>query len=82
MQNQVGHKRKKMHQISIWDRVTRSAYVNCDDAEWLEVILEAERLNIIPAGKWAKDVIEFNARAELFGGTVREFLTIKPSEVS
>lgn len=75
MQNKVGHKRQKMHQKPIWDRVTRSAYVSCDDAEWLEVILEAERLGIIPPGKWAKDVIEFNARAETFPGTVREFLS-------
>jgi hypothetical protein len=67
------------HKKPIWDRVARSALINCDDDEWLQVIIEAETMGVLsPNGQFMRDVIEFNKMASKFPGTVRAFLNQLP----
>jgi hypothetical protein len=77
LSNRVVHidQRKK----PIWDRIARSALVNCDDDEWCQVIIKAEDMGVLsPNGQFMRDVIEFNRMASKFPGTVSEFLNQLP----
>ena len=59
----------------VWDRVARSALVNCTDNEWLEVIVEAQDRGFLsPNGSWMRDIVAFNDAASKFDGTVRGFI--------
>lgn len=65
---------KMKPRMSVWDRVARSALTNCTHDEWLSVINEAQSRGIIPTDLLWCDVVEFNAKASQYDGTVLEFL--------
>lgn len=72
MQNRVV---KLTPRTPVWDRVARSALVNCTDDEWQQVIGEAQDRGILsPNGSWMRDVVALNEAASQFAGTVREFI--------
>ena len=59
----------------VLDRVCRSAYANCSEDDWVKVVELALKQGTLNNGGSIREVIDFNARAEKFSGTVREFLT-------
>ena len=65
----------------VLDRVCRSAYANCSEDDWVKVVELALKQGTLNNGGSIREVINFNARAEMFSGTVREFLdTEKPKK--
>ena len=62
--------------VRIWDRVARSALVNCSDDDWLQVISMAQHVGVLPYQLYMRDLVAFNERASQFDGTVTEFLKV------
>jgi hypothetical protein len=64
--------------VRIWDRVARSALVNCSDDDWQQVISMAQHVGALPYQLYMRDLVAFNERASQFDGSVSEFLKAQP----
>ena len=62
--------------VRIWDRVARSALVNCSDDDWQQVVSIAQHIGILPYHLYMRDLADFNERAAKFEGSVSEFLKV------
>ena len=60
--------------VRIWDRVARSALVNCSDDDWQQVVGMAQHLGVLPYELYMRDLVAFNERASRYGGKVSDFL--------
>jgi hypothetical protein len=63
--------------VRIWDRVARSALVNCSDDDWQQVISMAQHVGALPYQLYMRDLVAFNERASQFDGSVSELLKVK-----
>lgn len=63
--------------VRIWDRIARSALVNCSDDDWQQVISMAQHVGVLPYQLYMRDLVAFNERASKFEGSVSEFLKVK-----
>ena len=63
--------------LRIWDRVARSALVNCSDDDWQQVVSMAQHVGILPYHLYMRDLVAFNERAAKFDGSVSEFLKVR-----
>jgi len=76
--NKVGYLRT--NKAPIWGRICRSAYHNCPDEDWGEVIVAAMNRGILdPEAVYWCDIVEFNEAASEYPGTVSEFLDSLPA---
>lgn len=64
--------------VRIWDRVARSALVNCSEDDWQQVISMAQHVGVLPYQLYMRDLVAFNKRASQFEGSVSEFLKVQP----
>lgn len=62
--------------VRIWDRVARSALVNCSDDDWQQVVSMAQHIGILPYELYMRDLAAFNEEAAKFRGSVSEFLKV------
>ena len=62
--------------VRIWDRVARSALVNCSDDDWQQVVSMAQHVGILPYELYMRDLVAFNEEAAKFQGSVIEFLKV------
>jgi hypothetical protein len=62
--------------VRIWDRVARSALVNCPDDDWQQVVSMAQHVGILPYELYMRDLAAFNEEAAKFQGSVSEFLKV------
>jgi hypothetical protein len=62
--------------VRIWERVSRSALVNCSDDDWQQVISMAQHVGVLPYQLYMRDLVAFNERAAKFNGSVSEFLRV------